>query len=87
VGEYVSLVREPRNAYDGNAVRVDNLSGRQVGHISRTVAAGLAPLLDDRSRLAPRLEACIPRPATNQFLMPVELVRARVNDARVDACK
>ena len=74
-GEYVSLVREPRNAYDPNAVRVDNLRGVQVGHIKRAVAAALAPVMDDRSRLAPRLEACIPRPATNEFTMPVELVR------------
>ncbi len=74
-GEFVALVREPRNPYDGNAVRVDTLGGTQVGHITRKHAPGLAPLMDDRSRLAPRFEASIPREATNQFMMPVELVR------------
>lgn len=29
-GEFVTLVREPRNPYDSNAVRVDNISGVQV---------------------------------------------------------
>jgi SWI/SNF-related matrix-associated actin-dependent regulator of chromatin subfamily A3 len=72
-GEYVTLVREPHNPYDRNAVRVDNMAGVQVGHISRTLAAALAALMDDRSRLAPRVEASIPRPSTNIFQTPLEL--------------
>lgn len=31
LGEYVDLIREPRNPYDRNAIRVDNLSSQQVG--------------------------------------------------------
>jgi hypothetical protein len=34
-GEYVSLVREPQNPYDSNAIRVDNLQGEKVGHVSK----------------------------------------------------
>jgi len=30
-GEYVTLVREPHNSYDRNAIRVDNCSGEKVG--------------------------------------------------------
>ncbi|KAG8910275.1 hypothetical protein FRC00_008504 [Tulasnella sp. 408] len=45
-GELVSVVREPTNQYDSNAIRVLNASGTQVGHIPRTVAAKLAPLMD-----------------------------------------
>ena len=30
LGEFVRLIREPRNPYDANAVRVDNMSGQQV---------------------------------------------------------
>ena len=44
------LVREPDNAYDTNAVRVDGLVwGRcagKVGHVPRETAAMLAPLMD-----------------------------------------
>ena len=29
-GEYVSLVREPNNPYDRNAIRVDNMHGQKV---------------------------------------------------------
>jgi SWI/SNF-related matrix-associated actin-dependent regulator of chromatin subfamily A3 len=45
-GEYVTLVREPNNPYDRNAIRVDNMSGEKVGHIKRQQASILAPIMD-----------------------------------------
>ncbi|KAK4121600.1 RAD5-like protein [Parathielavia appendiculata] len=45
-GEVVVCRREPSNQYDSNAIRVDNVLGRQIGHIPRAVAAKLAPYLD-----------------------------------------
>ncbi|KAG8948964.1 hypothetical protein FRC04_009165 [Tulasnella sp. 424] len=45
-GELVSVVREPTNRYDSNAIRVLNASETQVGHLPRPVAAKLAPLMD-----------------------------------------
>ncbi|KAJ3534925.1 hypothetical protein NMY22_g6710 [Coprinellus aureogranulatus] len=47
-GEEVLLIREPTNAYDRNAIQVKNISRVQVGHIPRTVAAKLAPLMDQQ---------------------------------------
>lgn len=48
--EYL-LVREPDNAYDANAIRVDGLVwGRSVGavgHLPKDVAVMLAPLMDN----------------------------------------
>ncbi|CAL1352250.1 unnamed protein product [Linum trigynum] len=44
--ELVGLVREPTNPYDQNAIRVLNIRSIQVGHIEKTVAAVLAPLID-----------------------------------------
>jgi hypothetical protein len=44
--EQLRLVREPLNPYDRNAIRVDNQSREQVGHVSRQQASVLAPLLD-----------------------------------------
>ncbi|KAL2256470.1 hypothetical protein VTK26DRAFT_1611 [Humicola hyalothermophila] len=46
VGEVVVCRREPSNEYDSNAIRVDNVLGRQIGHIPRAIAAKLAPYLD-----------------------------------------
>ncbi|KAH6856961.1 RAD5-like protein [Chaetomium sp. MPI-CAGE-AT-0009] len=46
-GEVVICTREPSNQYDPNAIRVDNVLGRQIGHIPRTVAEKLAPYLDN----------------------------------------
>ena len=43
----VSLVREPNNKYDRNAVKVVNVMRDQVGHVKREMAAALAPILDN----------------------------------------
>lgn len=42
----VSLVREPQNPYDRNAVMVTNVLGRQVGHIKKELAAAMAYVMD-----------------------------------------
>ncbi|KAI4129439.1 MAG: hypothetical protein LQ338_002220 [Usnochroma carphineum] len=49
VGEYVSVRREPRNQYDPNAIRINNVMGDQIGHIGRNEAARLAPYMDNGS--------------------------------------
>ncbi|KAH8108075.1 SNF2 family N-terminal domain-containing protein [Cristinia sonorae] len=46
MGEEVRLIREPRNQYDRNAIKVENIGRQQVGHIPRQVASKLAPLMD-----------------------------------------
>ncbi|KAA8517345.1 hypothetical protein F0562_017649 [Nyssa sinensis] len=44
--EMVGLVREPLNPYDGNAIKVLNTRTVQVGHLERSAATVLAPLMD-----------------------------------------
>ncbi|KAL5720479.1 RING-type E3 ubiquitin transferase [Ranunculus cassubicifolius] len=44
--ELVGLVREPLNVYDPNAIKVLNMRMVQVGHIERSSAKILAPLID-----------------------------------------
>ena len=46
--EMVSLLREPHNPYDRNAVRVDNVYSIQVGHIKRELARALADVIDNK---------------------------------------
>lgn len=41
-GEHVIVRREPSNAYDSNALRVENVQRAQIGHIPRTMASKLA---------------------------------------------
>ena len=72
-GEFVTLVREPHNPYDRNAVRVDNMAGAQVGHIKATTAIVLRRVLDAAAPGAPRVEATIPRDMSGIFSMPVTL--------------
>lgn len=47
-GESILCRREPTNAYDRNAVRVDNIMGSQVGHLPRNLVEKLAPYMDRR---------------------------------------
>ncbi|XP_010909058.1 putative SWI/SNF-related matrix-associated actin-dependent regulator of chromatin subfamily A member 3-like 1 [Elaeis guineensis] len=61
--EMVGLVREPFNPHDANAIKVLNTRMAQVGHIERSVAAVIAPLLD--SRLL-SVEGIVPKPPKNR---------------------
>ena len=45
-GERVSLEREPDNAHDPRAIRVENARFKRVGHLPRKLVAWLAPLID-----------------------------------------
>jgi SWI/SNF-related matrix-associated actin-dependent regulator of chromatin subfamily A3 len=67
-GEYVVFEREPQNPYDRNAIAVNNMRGAKIGHISRDMAATLAPVLDDPSG-GVKLEATIPRDAYDVYTL------------------
>lgn len=46
------LIREPDNAYDANAIRVDVPAiGGPIGHVPRELAATIAPILDAGTRM------------------------------------
>ncbi|KAG6007531.1 hypothetical protein E4U21_005832 [Claviceps maximensis] len=45
-GEVVLCHREPENEYDQNAIRVDNVMSRQIGHLPRQIVQKVAPYLD-----------------------------------------
>jgi SWI/SNF-related matrix-associated actin-dependent regulator of chromatin subfamily A3 len=69
VGEYVKVKREPRNPYDGNAIRIDNIMNDQIGHIGREMAAKLASLMDSQKLL---VEAAITG-TKSDFTVPIAL--------------
>ncbi|XP_028587090.2 helicase-like transcription factor isoform X1 [Podarcis muralis] len=68
--EMVALQREPNNAYDKNAVKVNNANGDQVGHIKKELAASLAYIMDNKLAV---VEGVVPSGAKNTFTMPVQL--------------
>ncbi|QDZ23851.1 SNF2 domain-containing protein [Chloropicon primus] len=47
LGEFFDLVRDPNNSYDRNAIMVNKMNGTRVGHVNRTSAAFMAPLMDE----------------------------------------
>jgi|SRR5262245_31845483 len=54
VGDTLTLVREPANSYDSNAVRVD-WNGHQLGYIPRTENEAIARQIDRGNRLQARI--------------------------------
>jgi hypothetical protein len=45
-GDRLQLIRDPENPHDCHAIRVVWRNDRQLGHVPRTVASDVAPLLD-----------------------------------------
>lgn len=45
-GERLTLLREPENRYDTNAVKVQTIKGNQVGYLNARLSKHFAPLLD-----------------------------------------
>lgn len=65
LGDPLSLVREPANAHDGNAVRVD-WRGATLGYIPRSQNAAVARQLDSGSALRARITKIQHTRAPNQ---------------------
>ncbi|GLC34103.1 hypothetical protein PLESTB_000837700 [Pleodorina starrii] len=68
--EMVLLIREPNNPYDRWAIRVDNVRGEKIGHISREQAAAMSPLID-KGQL--RIEGLV-QGAKGAYTMPIDLL-------------
>ncbi|KID70884.1 DNA repair and recombination protein RAD5B, partial [Metarhizium hybridum] len=68
-GEAVLCRREPANQYDRNAIRIDNVMYRQIGHLPRKVVEKIAPYIDCGDIL---LEAQLTGPK-GQYDCPVTL--------------
>ncbi|XP_005006780.1 helicase-like transcription factor isoform X2 [Cavia porcellus] len=68
--EMVALQREPNNAYDKNAIKVNNVNGNQVGYLKKELAVALAYIMDNK--LA-QVEGVVPFGANNTFTMPLQM--------------
>ncbi|KAK3218076.1 hypothetical protein Dsin_012046 [Dipteronia sinensis] len=70
--EMVGLVREPLNRFDKNAIKVINRRSLQVGHIERSVAAVLSPLIDNCTI---RVEGIVPNTGRsgNRHKIPIQV--------------
>ncbi|KDP37685.1 hypothetical protein JCGZ_06342 [Jatropha curcas] len=70
--ELVGLVREPLNVHDQNAIKVLNTRSLQVGHIERSVASVLSPLIDSRKITVEGIVANS-RSSGNKFKIPCQI--------------
>jgi SWI/SNF-related matrix-associated actin-dependent regulator of chromatin subfamily A3 len=76
-GDQVALVREPFNAYDPYAVRVNNANGVQLGHIKAkpvSQAGALVHLLDNPDPRAPRVEATMLCTPSSVYNVPIKVI-------------
>ena len=48
--EMVTLIREPQNKFDSNAIRIMRQDGKRLGYVGRNIAQVLAPFLDETQR-------------------------------------
>jgi len=83
-GEYAMLEREPMNRFDSNAIKVVNHANSQVGHVKRNLAAALAPILDDPSPLALKIEAAVSFPP--KLCVPASLRKISLPLLRNTSC-
>ncbi|XP_010271899.1 PREDICTED: putative SWI/SNF-related matrix-associated actin-dependent regulator of chromatin subfamily A member 3-like 1 [Nelumbo nucifera] len=78
--EMVGLVREPLNPYDSNAIKVLNTRTIQVGHIDRSSAGVLSPLLDAQLIAVEGIVPNIPG-SKNRYKLPCQIhIFARVEN-------
>lgn len=70
--ERVGLLREPLNPFDNNAIKVLNTTPVQVGHIERSAAAVLAPLMDANVVAVEGIVPNIPRNG-NRYRIPCQI--------------
>ena len=63
VGQELVLVRESSNPHDKKAILVQTLSGTKLGHLSRTDASFLAPILDQGILVKAFVELIVLKPA------------------------
>jgi hypothetical protein len=48
IGDYLELVREPENAEDAYALRIDTLDGKHVGYVPRYFSKGIIMRLGEK---------------------------------------
>lgn len=49
LGSTVNIIPEPDNVFDENALRIDDISGGQVGYVPAELAAKLAPKISSNN--------------------------------------
>ena len=62
-GQTILLSREPHNRHDQNAIVARTVSGLILGHLSRSDASMLAPILDASGPLSATVTEILPKPA------------------------
>ena len=83
--EQVSLVRQPNNPHDRNAIRVENIRGEQVGHIPRHTVGHLSPMLD--RGVLNHIAGVVTGGAANKYQIPVTLFLFGLPENRADVIR
>ncbi len=79
VGSF-AMVREPKNVYDSNAIRVE-LGGKYLGYIPKRTAKYLAPQMDAGKRFYAKILNRNESPFHDTVGLTVEIVEYRIRKA------
>jgi hypothetical protein len=71
-GQTLVFIRERNNPHDGNAIAAYSESGLMLGHVNRSDAAYLAPILDRGSHAIARVEEISDKPARLRVTVQIE---------------
>lgn len=71
-GQTLVFIRERNNPHDRNAIAAFSESGLMLGHINRSDAAYLAPILDRGSHATARVEEVSDKPARLRVSVQIE---------------
>ncbi len=69
------LIREPKNKYDANAVKVV-IGSLELGYLSKIVAANIAPAIDSGKRFIAKFECTNRHPAYEQIGLTIKISEA-----------
>ena len=83
VDEQLGLVREPHNPFDHNAIALfaaeGKAQGKQLGFVPRSLAAVLAPLMDEGLQLHATIKRVVKLPRHGLWTVPVWAVRIHLS--------
>jgi hypothetical protein len=79
VGSF-AIIREPKNAYDSNAIRVE-LGGKYLGYIQKRTARWLAPQMDAGNRFFAKFIQRNESPFHDTVGLTIEIVEYRLRKA------
>ena len=84
--EWLTLVREPHNQYDSNAIRVNNSEKEQIGHIDKVIAKRIRPIIDGEETFKGMRLECFALDTPDKYLIQSIVVFYGPEESKDEIC-